>query len=362
MKDTTARVGWLLAVPLLLVNSAASWGQAGWAHEHIAPSWVLAGFFAVTIESIGVYLAGMAHAARMADQSAGSLQLGAYLVGLFVGFLNYWHWAGPAFAPTAQAVVFGVLSSISPWLWAIYSRYRNRDRLAELGQVDVRGVKLSTSRKLWHPVKSVSVIRFASWEGIIEPNEAVRAWSSSRSIARHGRDQAPASPTMVDSVVASPADQVADPLGLTEKLAEWRQEIERWTSATDLAPREAGNPWQYAEPLEDDQDDEETDQVGRVERRLSLVPPPGDQSYGADRFVQTPAMREELGDPVEPVFRAPERPTSDEDLLARFDYELRDLHSRGKLNRYQVEQLTGAARRQADRLIEHIETHWEKSS
>jgi hypothetical protein len=331
MKDTTARVGWLLAVPLLLVNSAASWGQAGWAHEHIAPSWVLAGFFAVTIESIGVYLAGMAHAARMADQSAGALQLGAYLVGLFVGFLNYWHWAGPAFAPTAQAVVFGVLSSISPWLWAIYSRYRNRDRLAELGQVDVRGVKLSTSRKLWHPVKSVSVIRFASWEGIIEPNEAVRAWSA----ARYGRDQAPASPTMVESVVSSPADQVAEPL--------------RLAAAPSIEP---ADPWQYAEPI-DDQDDEETDQVGRVERRLSLVPTPGDQNYGADRFVQTPAMREELGDPVEPpAFVPPSRPATDQELLFHFGHKLRKLHDEGQLNRYQVEKLTGAARRQADRIIE----------
>lgn len=177
-----------LAVPLLLVNTSAIWGQAGWAHEHIAASWLIAVAFAAAIESVGVYLAWESHEALMADQAAGMLRLGSYGVGGLAGALNYWHFSADG-EPTAQAVAFATMSSISPWLWAIWSRARNRTRLAELGMVDVRGVRLSASRKLWHPIRSIRVMSWASWEGITDPADAVRGWE----LTRH-RPEAPVSP------------------------------------------------------------------------------------------------------------------------------------------------------------------------
>jgi len=176
-----------LAVPLILVNAAAIWGQSGWAYEHITPAaWqplarlTLAVLFALAVESVGVYLAWEAHAALMADQAAGLLRLGSYGIGLLVGALNYAHFAGGGYTPTAQAVAFGLLSAISPWLWAIRSRSLNRGRLAELGLIDERGVKLSTSRKLWHPWRSVAVMSWAAWAGVTSPSAAVAGWEASR--------------------------------------------------------------------------------------------------------------------------------------------------------------------------------------
>src|SRR5690242_14467367 len=55
-----------LAVPLILVNSAAIYGQQGWAYDHLGHQRALALMFAVAIESIGIYLAAEAHAALMA--------------------------------------------------------------------------------------------------------------------------------------------------------------------------------------------------------------------------------------------------------------------------------------------------------
>jgi hypothetical protein len=177
-----------LLVPLVLVNAAAVWGQAGWAHEHLQPrSWWLALGFATAIETIGVYLALEAHDALMHDQAAAMLRVGSYGVGVLAGGLNYWHFAGARFAPTATAVSFAVLSAISPWLWAIRSRAMNRARLVELGQIDKRGVKLSTSRKLWHPVKSLAVLSWASWAGVTEPDQAVRGWELSSRLAAGGK-------------------------------------------------------------------------------------------------------------------------------------------------------------------------------
>jgi hypothetical protein len=174
----------LLAVPLVLVNTAAIWGQAGWGYSHItSPGWdfraraTIAVLFACAVESIGVYLAYEGHLALMADQASGGLRVGSYGIGALVGALNFLHFREQSL-PTA--IAFGCLSAVSPWLWAIYSRARNRTRLAALDQVDQRGVKLSTSRKLWHPIRSARVISWAAWAGITNPSEAVEGWERYR--------------------------------------------------------------------------------------------------------------------------------------------------------------------------------------
>ena len=164
-----------LAVPLILVNLSAVWGQAGWAYDHItAGGIVVALLFAFSVESIGVYLAWESHEALMADQASAFLRFGSYAVGGLVGVLNYLHFSAQSFA---IGIAFGALSAISPWLWGIWSRARNRTRLAELGLVDIRGVKLSTARKLWHPVRSVRVLSWAAWEGVTDPADAVAGWA-----------------------------------------------------------------------------------------------------------------------------------------------------------------------------------------
>jgi hypothetical protein len=164
-----------LAVPLVLVNLTAVWGQAGWAYDHITHGgFLVALLFALSVESIGVYLAWESHEALMADQASAFLRFGSYIVGALVGVLNYLHFSAQSFA---IGVAFGALSAISPWLWGIWSRARNRTRLAELGLVDVRGVKLSMARKLWHPIRSVRVLSWAAWEGVTDPADAVAGWA-----------------------------------------------------------------------------------------------------------------------------------------------------------------------------------------
>lgn len=161
-----------LAIPLVLVNSAAIYGQAGWAYEHLVQSIVLAILFAASLESIGVYLAMEAHAALMAGDASLRLRLGSYAVAGLVGTLNYWHFSA-AWHPTSLAVTFGALSSISPWLWAIRSRSLNRDRLRALGLVDPRAVRFSPLRWLLYPWRTYKAFRGAIWAGVIDPREAI---------------------------------------------------------------------------------------------------------------------------------------------------------------------------------------------
>jgi hypothetical protein len=183
---------WILIPIVILTNITAMTIQMLWARDEMATLWpsmepfgliILAVFWAVTLESCGVYLSAMAHAARLADQSAGFLQTAAYGVGALMGALNYSHFAGWT-KPNAIAIGAGMASVVSPWFWAIWSKYRSRARLAELGQVDKRAVKLSTARKFWHPFRSLGVVRHATWAGTVEPDAAVQGWEQAREETR----------------------------------------------------------------------------------------------------------------------------------------------------------------------------------
>jgi hypothetical protein len=157
-----------LVVPLLLVNSVALYGQAQWGYDNLARNWVVAVGFALAIESIGVYLAAEAHRALLAGDASLRLRLGSYGVGGLAGALNYAH-----FHPQmTQAIVFGVLSAISPVLWAIRSRSISRDHLRKLQLIDGRAVKFTAAQWLLFPRQSFRAFKAAVWAGETNPTLA----------------------------------------------------------------------------------------------------------------------------------------------------------------------------------------------
>lgn len=177
-----------LLIPLLLVNSAAIYGQSGWAYDHLRRGgWLWAVLFALAIESVGVYLAAEAHAALMAGHSSGLLRLSSYAIGALGGALNYAHFADPGYAPTALALSFGLLSSASPWLWAIRSRSMNRHRLYAEGLIDPRAVRFSRLRWALFPHRTFTAFRLAVWDGVQSPTEAVARADSARALAAPAR-------------------------------------------------------------------------------------------------------------------------------------------------------------------------------
>lgn len=189
---------YFLVAVLVLVNAGGTWGQAGWFHAHVTPgTWpalarlVLSLVLALAVELTGVYLSMEADDARRADQPSLALQLGAYGVGALAGWLNWQHFHA---AGTETAAVFAGLSVASPILWAIWSKARNRLRLVELGQAGKRGLKLSGARKVWHPLDSIRVMSWASWQGVTDEDTAVRGWTFDQMTKRgEGDDPAPVS-------------------------------------------------------------------------------------------------------------------------------------------------------------------------
>ena len=167
-----------LVVPVVLVNVFAVYGQAGWALDHLfskgpdAARIGLAVMFAVTVESVGVYLAAEAHFALMAGDAALRLRVAAGTVAALVGGLNYHHYA-PTLDPNTPAVTFAVMSAISPHLWAIRSRSLRRAELRAAGLIDARTVRFSVARWVLWFRPTWTAYRHAVWVGEQDPMKAI---------------------------------------------------------------------------------------------------------------------------------------------------------------------------------------------
>ena len=85
----TAHRGWLAAIPVILVNAVAFYGQLAFLRGHLAAPSAVQALVAVALESIAVYLAWQAHLAQLADDSALRLRLAAYGMAALIGAMNY---------------------------------------------------------------------------------------------------------------------------------------------------------------------------------------------------------------------------------------------------------------------------------
>ena len=78
---------------------------------------------------------------------------------LLIGALNYSHFDGPGWRPAVQAVTFGMMSAISPWLWSVHSRRVSRDVLKDKGLIEPHAVRLGGTRWWWHPLAASASCR-----------------------------------------------------------------------------------------------------------------------------------------------------------------------------------------------------------
>lgn len=173
----------VLIVPLVLVNALALSGQVGFAERYL--HWPLMGavVFGGTLESIAIYIGWHAHRALLAGDTASKLRAASYGMGFLVGGLNYQHYVHAWASPNVPAVTFGLMSVISPWLWAMHGRHVNRERLRSLGLVDERAPHFSAARWLHFPVATMGALRWGIREGVQDPGAA---WDGHR-MSRDGR-------------------------------------------------------------------------------------------------------------------------------------------------------------------------------
>lgn len=196
IERTRGHRAWLAAVPIVFVNFVAFYGQLSYfrAHRQVQPGTVIpvtvSVVMALALESIAVYLAWQAHVARKSHDSALRLRLGAYLVALVIGALNYSHFCGPHWQPDAYAVSFTIASVISPALWGVHSNRESRDDLKAQGLIEDHAVRLGLTRWFWYPLRSAMVQRLAAWAGESRPAAAIGLYEQRKA----GRENGPGGP------------------------------------------------------------------------------------------------------------------------------------------------------------------------
>lgn len=166
-------------LPLLLVNSVAIIAQIEFWHAHLPWPFMAAVVFALALESVAIFLAYNATLASLANDSAAGLRLAAYGMGIVIGLLNASHYLTATGNITAAAIGVGLMSAISPWLWAVHTRRTQRDALLKNGLVEPHALRIGTVRWLWHPEKSYRVMSQAVWSGERVPSRAIIEWEDS---------------------------------------------------------------------------------------------------------------------------------------------------------------------------------------
>ncbi|MEU4410802.1 hypothetical protein AB0F88_40380 [Streptosporangium sp. NPDC023963] len=168
-RDTAVLVGAIVGVNLVAIV-----GQVAAFHEGFEWSMPVALGAAAVIESIAIYVGWHAHTALIEGDSVVRLRAASYFIALVVGGLNYSHYAGEGGTPTEEAVMFGMASLLSPWLWALHSRHQHRQQLRADGLIDPRAPKFGL-RWIFHYRETMSALSWAVGEGVQSPAVAIAA-------------------------------------------------------------------------------------------------------------------------------------------------------------------------------------------
>ncbi|MFN2636797.1 MAG: hypothetical protein ABR585_07220 [Gemmatimonadaceae bacterium] len=164
----------ILVGAIVGVNLVAIVGQVTAFHDGF--KWPLLGAFgaAAVIESIAIYVGWHAHVALIEGDSVARLRTASYGIALVVAGLNYHHYA-PNWMPTDKAVMFGMASLLSPWLWSIHSRHLHRSQLRAAGMIDPRAPKFSALRWLLHRAETWQALKWAVRFSEQSPTAAILA-------------------------------------------------------------------------------------------------------------------------------------------------------------------------------------------
>lgn len=96
--------------------------------------------------------------------------------------LIHW-WTDKRQLPWELALVLSCLAGSSIVLWIMGSKWENRVKMRENGQLDPAMVRLASSAKFWHPLRWIQTLWLTSWEPVqttAEARERHSSWSADR--------------------------------------------------------------------------------------------------------------------------------------------------------------------------------------
>ncbi|MEU4804356.1 DUF2637 domain-containing protein [Actinosynnema sp. NPDC023587] len=137
----------VLTVPLLLGSAAAMFGQVAALKPRLMPfaatelglegPWVPLVAFAVAfavgifLETVGLFMARLAHLARLSGDSPALYRAVMWAVVLYASAVNYHEWSPAWDRPSVLGVLFGSISILSVLGWELREHRADRDRRAE---------------------------------------------------------------------------------------------------------------------------------------------------------------------------------------------------------------------------------------
>jgi hypothetical protein len=189
-------------------------------YDHVAPdTWATPARVALSVaaatafEAIALFVGWHAHDALLmkAHGTARRLRRWSYLIATLVAAANYSHFADGGMRPTAAAVMFGLVSLLSPWLWGLHTRREQHIQLIQERRADEVGAEFSSVRRRNFPIRSYMAYRWSIDHGVTDPIEAWRGYNADRVAKRVARQVAKAArPTATDRVGSTQSTDTVD--------------------------------------------------------------------------------------------------------------------------------------------------------
>ena len=105
--------------------------------------------FAAGFELSTAYVARLDWLSRAAGDSALLFRGATWGFAVGAATMNYWHAAGPGFAPNGEAVSYGLMSVTGVVLWELLSTYRHRTALRAEGRLPAARPRFGLARWIW---------------------------------------------------------------------------------------------------------------------------------------------------------------------------------------------------------------------
>jgi hypothetical protein len=171
----------LVGVPILAPMAVAWTGQSEFATRILG--WPLAAGigFAAAWELSTAFCAWMYHRARTAGASGLKYRFATWCFAAVAALMNYWHAAGPGWAPNARAVSFATMSVAGIVLWELYASLVHSEQLRAEGMAPPVRPRFGPVRWIRYPVRS-----WTAWSlAILEGHRTVEAaWTAADALLR----------------------------------------------------------------------------------------------------------------------------------------------------------------------------------